>query len=151
MLIQIGSARDLQWCQEEHEMGEEIRKQWILKCPARRLFRIAVVASLLLTATLAALTALLWNLGVQDASAILTVSWLKPIWFILAVVGTPLSLFLWLGMLWHCVSMYKRNGWLKASWLAYLIVGNWLFSPLYYFVVYRRRDDGTALSAAFPE
>jgi hypothetical protein len=123
-------------------MDMENRKTWGSESWTRKLFGISVTANLILLTTLAGLLALLSNLGVQRASAIVTTGWLKPIWFGLAVIGTPLALFLWLGMLWHCTFVYKTNGWLKAAWLSFLILGNWVLTPLYYFLVYQRRADG---------
>ena len=109
----------------------------MLNAGAQKLFGVSVISNLILVTTLAALVVLLSNLGPQRTSLILATAWFKPIWLMLGVIGTPLVLFLWLGMLWHFSFVYKANGWFKVAWLASLILGNWVLAPLYYFLVYQ--------------
>jgi len=123
-------------------MTENIQAQWILKSRVRRFFMVAAVAASLLILSLAIVLAATLTGGVERTQSFVSVVWLKPFWFALGVLGAPLALSLWIGMLWHCVTAYRNSRWLRVCWFVFLILGNWLVSPLYYLCVFRKETGG---------
>jgi len=119
-------------------MNNSMQPSWINSARARTYFKVAAIANIFLILAILYAVVTLMVLGAQGTAPVLEVWWLKPVWFLAGTIGAPLTLSLWMGMVWHCAINSERTLPAKVIWLLFLVFANWIVAPLYYMTVYRK-------------
>ena len=101
-------------------------------------FRIAAYMTVILLIVL--VLSVVWvSLVGLHAQALTRPGWVQVFYLIVGMVGAPSAVCLWLGMLWNLANASRSSGHSKIVWFFFLIFGNWIAAPIYYFAVYRKQ------------